>query len=297
MEDFSPCHKPRIFLSGETGGTGASTTSKLLARHLAVPLISGGRYYRAIARHFDSFCEEQRSSTDAVYQRFLNSYQEQYELTGIQGANSLLEPFQDCPPSEDVLSNFNRYVAVHATKDGGLDSVWDYIINEKLLSEALQQPGFVVESKLAVVSVQIDQMLSVVKQYNNLVLPYLAIVLSLDPQVAASRISQRENHNASEQDVLSRKAMDWARYSSLYTLGGRPLKHSDLYRLADEVINTEQQSPEQVTATILEYYSLKIGFLSQAEQALAQPILIRLNQALQNLGESTPAGGALLPAH
>jgi cytidylate kinase len=277
-------YTPRIMITGETAGTGASTTSKLLAESLKLPIISGGKYFRALANLFNVFQGKNNGlSLDEQYQSFLRIYQQVFGQEGLGGVTTLMEAGIAEGARGDVLATFSAAIDNSFKKNGRIDTVWDYIVDQKTISDALQQPGFVWESKLAVISLELDQLQSVVSQSSFLTFPYLRVLLSLDPEVAAQRVGQRESRQVDVEEVLLRRQRDFDRYGNLYQIRGQRVAQRDLSRFADVVINTESTNPKEVATKVLNAYLQKISFVGQSELVLALSVINEINKALQDL--------------
>jgi len=276
--------KPRIMITGETAGTGASTTSKILAEQLKLPIISGGRYFRGLANRFDLFQQERASlSQDHQYQSFLEKYQEVFSTQGLPGVSAILEEGIQQGAKGDILAKFSAAVETNQRKTGQIDTVWDYIVDQKTLSDALQQPGFVWESKLAVLSLSLDQLQSAITGVEFLAVPYLRVLLKLDPLVAAQRVGERENRQVDLDEILIRKQRDFARYGDLYQIGGQRVTHQDLYHHADVTIDTQHLTPAEVAIQVLGSYIDKIIAVVQEHEVFAMPVINDINSALSNL--------------
>ena len=147
-------HKPRIMITGETAGTGASTTSRLLAEQLDLPIISGGKYFRTLANHFAIFQKENSNwSLNKQYQSFLEMYQRAFDDNEV---DSLMEKGTVDMVKGDVLANFQEAIEENYRRTNQTDKVWDYIVDGKTISDALQKPGFIWESKLAILALELD---------------------------------------------------------------------------------------------------------------------------------------------
>lgn len=283
MEATPPKFLPRIYITGETGGTGSSTVADILAETLHLPHISGGRYYRGIAHDYDIFKREHESMDESqTYLLFWNIYRNLLEENGIEGVDSRTKKYWELPNDEAVLTQFSTAVKTNAEQDGTLDGTYDYYVNEKVLSAALQQPGAVVVQKL---TQKIDELKPVITQYNNLAVPFLSVVLTASPNVAAARISQREKRMVTPEEILARRDRDWARYSELYHANGKPVKLHHLHQFADEVINTDNLSAQEVAEQIIRYYLLKIRIIGKVageeQHWLARDIIANLAHGLE----------------
>lgn len=282
MNNSNEVIKPRILITGETAGTGASTTSKILAEKLSLPLISGGKFFRALANRFAVF-EAQKAHLDqeACYEQFLKQYQDVYEQQGLEGINILLADAIEQGAKGDVLAKFGEILENRTEKTGSVDPVWDYIVDEQTIMSALSQPGFIWEAKLAVLALHLDEFRSTVAQFNTLSLPYIKILLRLDPLIAAQRVASRENREVNVQEIMLRKQRDFDRYGELYKINTNPLSHQDLYTLSDLHINTEKRNPNRVARLVLKGYLHKINSTGQSSSS----VVTEIKSAIASLGQ------------
>jgi cytidylate kinase len=278
-------HKPRILIAGETAGTGASTTSKILSEHLHIPVISGGKYFRALANRFEKFqIDNPGLDIDTQYKLFLITYQQVFSERGLNGVSELMTHGIKEGAKGDVLATFISAIDRATRNSGKIDSLWDYIVDQKTIESALELPGFVWESKLAVIALELDQMRAIVESAPAMVIPYLSVLLSLDPIVAALRVGQRENRDVNVNEILLRKQRDFERYGDLYHIKGKKVSHNDLSRFADTIINTETASPNEVAKAVIESYIQKLMSISTNRPSI-QLLIKKLNLsilALQN---------------
>lgn len=279
----------RWLISGKSGGTGASTTANLLAEHLQLPVISGGKYFRAFAAEFHQYQQAQRlagelETENDIYNQFLKKCQEILAEQKISGLLEFLKTGLRTGADGEILANFSLAIAKATPKsdaEPNADTFWDTVVDQVTIAEALSKPGFVSESKLAILKLELDEMQPVVSLYDGLALPYLKVLLSLDPKLAAQRIGQRENRAVSPDEVTTRQLRDFARYKN-YHLQGKPVSFEDLTQHADVIIDTSQRTPDQVAVTAVEAYLHKIRQLS-INPFLAQPLIEQLSQALVTL--------------
>lgn len=288
MEVLPPYSQPRILISGEHGGTGASTVAEILSKILNIPIISGGKYFRGMAHHFLEFqLQYEWLAPENQYRAFLHMYRTVFEELGVSGVYDLIKPFFGHKSSEFALQNLTTQIKQNLEPDGTTNRDWDLYVNLMTMVAVLLSNGFVYEAKTAIAAGEFTEMQPIIAAYDtststsqgNWVVPYIRVLLNVDPSVAAKRISDREERLITKQEVLERKDRDWRRYGEIFTIDGQPAKHRDLYRFADEVIDTEHLTPEQVAQQTIQYYLLKIRFLSQEEQVLARPLIEQLIQA------------------
>lgn len=278
--------KPRIMITGETAGTGASTTARILADHLRLPIISGGKYFRGIANRFSLFQTKNPSiSFEQQYQIFLEEYQSVFSTQGLAGISILLDEGIQQGAKGDVLATFHTAVVANQKRTGQIDTVWDYIVDQSILHDALQSPGFIWESKLAVLALNLDQLQVIIMQSNALTIPYLRVVLMLDPAIAAQRVGERENRQVEVDEILVRKQNDFDRYGELYRIGGQKVSHQSLAHFADVKINTQYQAPTEVARQVLISYLEKIALISETEAVFALPAIMDIRHALSVLSE------------
>jgi cytidylate kinase len=275
--------KPRILISGETGGTGASTTAKLLANFLELPLISGGKYFRALANRFQVFCEQHSdSSLDTQYLSFLYLYEERFAKDGLAGISTLIEEGIRDGAHGQTLARFSQAIEASSKRNGGVNPIWDYVVDQKTIDDALRQSGFVWEAKLAVLAFEIDQLAAVASRSDSAI-PFLRVVLTLDPVVAAQRVGSREGREVAVDEIMVRKQHDFARYGHLYQIGGQKVMHEDLARFADIAINTENTDPNEVVAKILKEYLRLLSAFGEFEKSLALPVIDEIWRVLKQL--------------
>ena len=254
-----------------------------MANSLELSVISGGKYFRALANRFQVFCEQNSDlSSDQQYLLFLKLYQERFSQDGLEGILSLIEEGISNGAHGEILARFGQAIEASSKTTGEVNPIWDYIVDQKTFDDALRAPGFVWESKLAVLAFKIDQ-LAVVARQSNSVVPYLRVVLTLDPVIAAERVSEREGRAVSVDEILIRKQRDFARYGELYQIGGQKVLHDHLVQSADVVIDTENTDPNEVAVTILKKYIQILSTLGVWEKTFAHQAIDEIRRAL---GES-----------
>jgi|GEM_PF-1381470 len=284
LTSYDTLYTPRILITGETGGTGASTTSRLLSELLEQPNISGGRFFRAMANRFELFQTQNVALTNSEqYNRFLLLYQETFQHIGVEGISILLGDGLDQQADGNQLARFQVAITESQVRTGQLDSVWDYIVDQHTLLDAFQKPGFIWEAKLAILALEIDQLQSVITDRRIFALPLLKVLLQLDPAVAAERVGQREKRQVSVAEIALRKKRDFERFGKLYTVRGTPVVHADLLQAAELAINTEQFSPKEVVSQIIWHYIKKVKLLTEAEPSLSFSFIQNLATALAEL--------------
>ncbi len=272
----NPEYKLGIMVTGETAGTGASTISKHLEQHLGFPIISGGKHFRALANHFNTFREENPNlSLNEQYKLFLQMYQNAFDNNA---ADSLMGKNEADMVKGDVLAVFHKAIEENYQLTGQTDKIWDYVVDRKTIIDAFsKKDSFIWESKLAILALSFDQMQAVVKQNANMTLPYLKVLLSLDPTIAAQRISKRENRPVKVEEILERRKRDFDRYGNLYQINGQKVTHQNLTDFADVTINTQENHPEEVVKKILSAYIQKLTIAVDVVPNLA-------HQAINELG-------------
>lgn len=279
--------QPRILLSGETAGTGASTSARHLSEMLELPIISGGRFFRALANRFERFQEERTDlSVDEAYQQFLLLYQQAFDSAGLDGVMKLLYPGIEQGADGVVLARFQGVLKAQAERTGTADPLWDYIVDQNTIVDALNKPGFVWESKLAILVLQFDELQPVILQQPAFALPYMNVLLQLSPEIAAQRIGQREQRQVDVSEVMTRKQRDFNRYGEIYHIQGKPVEHSDLAKAADTIIDTELLSPPEVAAKVVRNYLRKIQVTGFSRAAFAQPAVQLMESALTQVEET-----------
>jgi cytidylate kinase len=276
--------RPRILITGETAGTGASTTSRILADKLQLPIISGGRYFRGLANRFVVF-QQERPDWDAEqqYLAFLSLYEKTFAQYGLPGILVLLNEGVQQGAKGDTLATFSAAVETNQKRTGQIDTIWDYVVDHSTLYDAVSQPGFVWEAKLAVLALHLDQLQSVVAGADALSFPYLSVLLTLDLNLAAQRVGERENRDVHPDEITVRKQRDFARYGELYQIRGQQVDHGDLSRFTDLTIDTKDVGPNEVVALILQTYLEKMETMVEDGELLALPIINDLHAALGEL--------------
>lgn len=278
--------QPKILISGETGGTGASTTSKLIAEKLSLPVVSGGKYFRALANRFDHFQKQHPElDFDAQYEAFLAVYEQVFKAQGLSGISHMIAEGIEQGAKGDAVAAFSAAIERAQQRKGQIDTVWDYIVDQQTIGDALEKPGFVWEAKLAILSLHFDQMRTVVQNAPTSALPYLHVLLTLDPEVAAQRVGQRESRDVHVNEILERKKRDFDRYGSLYSIRGRKVAHGDLARHADVSINTETITPPEVASEILRAYIQRLSAASSQNPEHSLVLIKSLYEAIDSLSE------------
>ncbi len=271
-------------IAGETGGTGASTTTKIVAQHLDLPTISGGKYFRGLANRFDAFHQQQGCEAMVAYNLFLSLYERIYDTQGLQGVTQAMEEGIRDGANGEVLGKFEHVIEQAKKKNKkNVHQVWDYIVDQQTIQEALSKPGFVWESKLALIATELDQMQAIVPHNNYSSAPQLRVLLSLDPRVAAQRVGQREGRKVNTAEIKLRKKRDFDRYRELYQIHGHPVTPKDLVRFSDIQIDTQLLNAKEVSAQILKGYITKVSKLGQSEQVFAGPAIAEVTYALTQL--------------
>lgn len=276
-------YQPRIMISGETAGTGASTTAKLLAEQFNLPNVSGGKYFRGIANRFDKHIRDNEYLSIAEnYQVFLHMYQNAYNSGGIDEVNQLIGDGLLEGSKGNILEQFNTAIKNDYSRTHNLSKVWDYVVEKNTIRDALSQPGFVWEGKIAILALQLDQMQEVIpeNEYSNN--PYLNILLQVNSYIAAKRVGQRETRQVEVKEINDRKKHDYERYSQLYTIRGKAVRHSDLKKYSDIVINTESLEPALVRNKALTTYLKKIENVGSIHPSLAIPLINNIRTALSS---------------
>ncbi len=277
----NPEYKLGIMVTGKTAGTGASTISKHLEQHLGFPIISGGKHFRALANHFNTFREENSDlSLNEQYQSFLKMYQHAFDSNT---ADFLMGKNEAEMVKGDVLAIFQKAIEENYQFTGQTDKIWDYVVDRKTIIDAFsKQDGFIWESKLAILALSLDQMQTVVKQNANMTLPYLKVLLSLDPAIAAQRIGKRENRPVKVEEILERRKRDFDRYGNLYQINGQRVTHQVLADFADVTIDTQENHPEEVVKKILLAYIQKLTTITDVTPNLAHQAISELSNLMQN---------------
>ncbi len=285
LENIVDFFEPRILLSGETGGTGASTTAEKLSKVLDIPVISGGKYFRGLAHQFELFRQEQLQSGEnltelEMYEHFLSICLVIFEQHQLAGLLEFLRPSINSGANGEVLANFSAAIAKGTSQQKKIDPFWDHVVDQSTLQEALSMPGFILESKLAILKMELDESQDIVSAYHGLAVPFLKVLLQLHPAIAAKRIEARENRAVTKSEVLLRQKRDFTRYGQLYHIHARPVSFQDLAANADIKIDTFQNSPDQVVQRILQGYLEKVSQIGEYQSELAFPLIQKLGAGL-----------------
>lgn len=257
-----------VFITGEHGGTGSSTTATAVAQELGIEKISGGRLLRGLAWKFRDFVAEQKASEDlaGIYYRFHDTCKEIFAREGNAGLLSFLSDVAQRPHDETVLYEFQTAINSYPLEDGQPATLWDCFVDTQILGDVLNSNGPVVlESKLAVLLPYIDEVVSVYAEHPALTMPMLHVLLTVDITVAAERISSREKPVTPEQ-ILARQKRDFGRYAEMYSITGEPLSVRSLRQNATQSSDTHAR--------------LEIDTTTNDVPMVVQLILIELNRLL-----------------
>lgn len=275
-------YRPRVLITGEKGGTGASTTARLLAGSLDLPVISGGKYFRALANRFVDFKRENvRLSAADQYRSFLKLYRTQYQQAGLDKIGQLLTPGLTEGAKGDMLAEFGAAVEKHASEEGYVDPLWDRVVDGSTLQEAQVSPGFIWESKLAIIASSLDQFSREVDS-SFLTVPCLRVLLELDSVIAAQRVAEREDRHVTVDEIETRKRRDFHRYGEIYTIQGQSVTPQHLKMYADLRVNTASIPAPEVAVQIVETYLEKLQPLLVTNRSLYRPAVRELTTALES---------------
>jgi cytidylate kinase len=278
----------RIHITGQNG-SGGSTLAKNLESHLAAILgpekitrFSGGRLRRAAAwlwhewrsdpnriaeiveSHdytadlMDTTATPLLNITQTLWLKFESEFDEMFRQYQLEGLLNSLTPYMDRPQDDAVLGDFNDTQSKYSPES----ILWDKATETYLLHlTQTAQTSYVLESKLAVIFQDIQELQALVRTNSGWALPALRLMLTVDPEVAAARISERELEPTTVERVLARRADDSKRYGNAYHMmnTGKPFTEQDL-RDASIVIDTSDKDKDQV---LLEALSHLARFLSQ----------------------------------
>lgn len=279
--------QPRVLISGETAGTGASTTAKRLSSLLDLPIISGGRFFRGLANRFEAFeAQHGELSVDETYLEFLKLYQTAFSTDGLNGIVPLLKEGIDQGADGVTLARFQGILKGRMERTGKVDTVWDYIVDQNTVIDALNKPGFIWESKLAILALQMDELQTVIAEQPPFALPYMQVLLQLSPEIAAQRVGEREGRAVDVEEILVRKQRDFSRYGQVYHIQGKSVEHEDLATAADVMINTAALSPDEVAVVVVQDYLRKIRVTGFSHRAFAQPAVRLMEAALARVKET-----------
>lgn len=270
-------YMPRIIISGETAGTGGSTTSKILSDALGIPNISGGKYFRGLANRFNKYTIDNRHiATAQNYLDFLLLYENAYNQDGLNGVNHLVGDGFVEGAKGDILAQFGQAIESKFERTNKIDKVWDYAVEQNTILEALSNPGFVWEAKIAILALELDQMQNILPQNEFINTLYLKVLLSIDPKIAAERVGFRENRTVPASEITKRRDRDFARYGKLYTIKNIPIEHGDLSKHADIKIDTQNTEQDGVANRAMQSYIQKLNTLSTELPEVTTSIISKL---------------------
>ncbi len=274
-------YKPRIMISGETAGTGGSTTSKILSEALGLPNISGGKYFRGLANRFDKFITDHKNlGLDENYQYFLSMYEHAYKNDGLNGVNQLVGDGFAEGAKGDALAQFGAAIERNYEKTRRVDKVWDYAVEQNTILEALSKPGYVWEAKIAILALELDQMQSLLPQNEYSNTPYFKLLLTIDPKTAAELVGFRESRVVTGKEITQRRDRDFARFGELYTINGKPVRHSDLSMHAHTRINTKNIEQVEVANEAIRTYLEQLHTLAKTVPMVTPPLITHLSRSL-----------------
>lgn len=243
-----------ILIAGQPGSGGSTLRDNILALpNLELEKVSGGRIRRAYAQHWQEFSQGQNQDDAASnWRTFSDQYHLAYEQRGYQGVVELFDEHLDLPPDTESLNAFN----VAQAQYGASENLWDLIIDASLYHKLLTSDHSVlIESKLATILDLIDELHRMAIENPVLSQPLIKILLVVEPEIAAQRISRREGRTITVDEVQVRNEADWERYGRFYHIDGKPLTFDDLVA-ASHVIDTSYLTPEEVLAEVLRIIQL-----------------------------------------
>lgn len=245
----------KILITGEPGSGGSTLAANLMTelRDREVVKISGGRFRRAEAHHWATFKEEMANIDAAqTWLHFEQLYETTYAELGINGVIALLSPYFELPSDDGILLQMDDDQKLYCKNH----DIWETMTDCFLLDQIYNvDQNLVLESKLAVVLDVIDQLAQHVD--TSAALPLIKIILRVDPEVAAERISIRQNSPISVEQVKSRSINHWERYGNLYTSQNEPLSQN----IVDQqgfLIDTSNITAQQVLDRAITYILLHV---------------------------------------
>ncbi len=273
--------RSRFLIAGTWGGTGATETGKLVAKEMDLPRISGGKFFRAIANEFDIF-HRSKPGLDATqaYEEYLAKMQDLFDREGLAGVLLYLEESITKDVDDEIAGKFQEILKAKAESTGKLDTLWDFLTDQCIVNYASTQPGWVIESKLAIAVLKIDQLKLAVANPEIFTVPTLATLQTVDINEAARRVAQREGQSSPEK-LLARRDRDFGRYGEMYTVDGQPLSHTDLLEFADIEIATDHLDTPDITGLMYLKYLEKATIAAQSEPVFATPIMDELKEVLK----------------
>lgn len=274
----------RVLITGVSGGTGGSTTATKTAERLHLPLISGGRYFRAFTQEFALFqTANARTSPELQYQQFLDLYSAAYARDGFKGIEKKISRSIGLPHNTERLQTFSALID-ERRKVGIFDTVWDLATDEMALNRAFtkrpgESKGFVWEAKLAILALHIKELQEIIVEQEEFALPFLKVLLTLPSAVAAERINTREGTQLTALDIEEQKRENFARYQ-LYHINEKSIVPQDLFTYADVEISTEFNDPDTVVHLLLAAYMQKLLAAIERGNSEAEYAFLELEAAL-----------------
>ncbi len=274
-------YSARIMISGETAGTGGSTTSKILSEALGLPNISGGKYFRGLANRFNRYVfDNNHRGLDHNYQNFLQLYEHVYKEAGLSGVNQLVGDGFAEGANGDELAQFGAAIERNYERTRHVDKVWDYAVEQNTILDALSKPGYVWEAKIAVLALELDQMQSLLPKNDYSNTPYFKLLLTIDPKTAAERVGKRENRVVKTSEITQRRDRDFARFGELYTINGKSIRHKDLSIHANIRIDTKNIEQVEVANMALRCYLATLNSLCEKIPSVTLPIISQITATL-----------------
>ncbi|HYD34595.1 MAG TPA: hypothetical protein VD999_00855 [Vitreimonas sp.] len=239
-----------LLVTGETGGTGATTLSKNLSSLVEEKRITAGTLYRAFAYlwHYEALnlATEDISQT---WHRFLNTLttlDSEYGLTGIWHylETSDYRPIHQ-PQNAQILNAFTQTLERYSPTNLTIDNLTDRDMLRQATELAYNNLGFVLDAKLAIIAEYTEQLKP---YYPALCLPAIKMLLYSSPAVADGRSSKRENSATVVENVLTRRDADWSRYKNYRHENGQPLHYSMLKEVPGVIRMNTDETTERTTA-------------------------------------------------
>lgn len=287
VENTSKSAQLRIDITGQPG-SGGSTLGNNLEYVLGkdrVQKVSGGVIRRAAAYYWHEYKNTQPAhavngdtAEFLTWRAFEQHCSDVYTSGGYAVFMQLLEPYFQMIPSNHVLNAFNTAHELHSH-----DPFFDRITDEYQLEHIENTTShYILESKLAVALRHIRELTSHLQHNRVFSLPLIRIYLTIDADVSATRISQREQAAVTAAEVLERRRNDWSRYSSYYHLDSNDQSLSEEAAMANSyVLDTTNLSREEVLTDVLIYILIQLNQVAATEPEATQPWIELLTSTLK----------------
>jgi cytidylate kinase len=228
----------RILISGIQPGTGSTTTKNLLNKVLGSPTFyDSGFYRRVIAQYWKAYAQSNGGATKENW----DTFEQQFTDNGIGTLQVAISNANPKTFSDEILLALNEDQARFASDE----KIWDSLPDRFAFDEANGENRGVWQGKLTAL---IDVILR--EKFHSLSIPIFRVLLTIDPAIAAARVSQREDKEDIERvrrENEERRIRDWDAFHKLYGIG------PDAFDALEDLIriDTSHLKPAEVTAKIL----------------------------------------------